>query len=176
MIKLINRYSDGLPRPSWSLRPAGSVSCSFCTPPTEGRACSMDRFSEGILTALPVLAAFRWLSGQVVTGPWNDKCLTGGKKGRSVSTGGSCCGTAPCWLYTAWRLLGNRKSWRKVRGTEKERAQSQGMSCPTRASSEVDQKFRISNDNYRLFFLILVDKHYRLVFLFAVSSIKLPNK
>lgn len=59
---------------------------------------------------------------------------------------------------------------------KRERAQSQGMSCPTRASSEVDQKLRISKDNYWLFFLILVDKQYRLVFVCAVSSIKLPNK
>lgn len=172
VIELINPYRDGLLRPLWSLRSAGgSVTCSFCTPPTEGRACSAAGFTEGILTGLPAFMAFWWLSGQVVTGPWNDKCLTGGKRGRSVSTGGSWCGSAWCWLHIAWRLLGNRKSWREVR-MEKERAQSQGMSCLTSMSSELNQNFRIFNCKYQLFFLVLVIQLYRIIYTYSCQKKK----
>lgn len=76
----------------------GSVSCSFCSPSAEGRACTAVGLTGGMWFGLPASTEFRWLSGQVVTGLWNDKCLTGGKRGRPVSTGGEGCGSVRCDL------------------------------------------------------------------------------
>lgn len=49
----------------------------------------MDVLTGGMRFVSPVVKAFGQSSGQVATGEWNDKCLTGVKRGRPVSTGGS---------------------------------------------------------------------------------------
>lgn len=110
--KLINCYLARFFRPERRLFPGsagGSASCNFCIPTAEGRARTTDGVTEGMCIGLPVFTA--WLSGQVETELWNDKCLTGGSTGQSVSTGGKWCGIVRCWLYLQWSLLGNRKSW-----------------------------------------------------------------
>lgn len=88
--ELVNNYLRVL---SWSWA-GGSFSCSFWSVSAEGRACRADGLTGGMCWGLPAFTVFRELSGQVATGLWNDKCLTGGKRGRPVSTGGKGGGGA----------------------------------------------------------------------------------
>lgn len=74
------------------MRAGGSGCCGFSSLSAEGRVGTEDVCVEGMCCGSPLSTVLMKLFGRAVTGLWNDKCLTGGKRGRPESTGGEGCG------------------------------------------------------------------------------------
>lgn len=80
-------YLCGFFNTGWIWAAFRSLSCSFCSLSAEVRACSAAGITGGTCWGLPRSTVVRQLPGLLITGVWNDRCLTGGKTGRPLFTG-----------------------------------------------------------------------------------------